>query len=132
MVSHSGEVPLPAPRLLAEVLAEVNWKKALNGDFECSRSETAVGRKPRGRVQEHTGHQKTYLAAVRRKDSGALMLEASGKARVGAGKHVAFGCNGRKKEQDNSITEIKARSWKSTKGNSTLKAYWPIRLCQFE
>lgn len=42
---------------------------------------------------------------MREESSGASILEEKGKGREG--KHVAFGCNGRKEEQDNSITEIK-------------------------
>lgn len=47
VVSHSGEVPIAAPRLLPEVLAEVNWKKTLNLDLGCSKSEKAARRKLR-------------------------------------------------------------------------------------
>lgn len=37
-----------------------------------------------------------------------------------------------RKEQDNSITELKTRAWKSTKENITSKDYRLIRLCKLE
>ena len=45
-------------------------------------------------------------------------------------KLVALGCNGKKEEQDNPTTEIKTWAWKRTKGSTTRKDYWLIRLLE--
>lgn len=85
VVSHSGEVPIAAPKVLPEALTEVNWKKTLNLDLGCSKSEKAARRKLRrkGGLRRGSGihtTSKSYWAAMREERFWCLNTRRKGKS----------------------------------------------------